>query len=103
MEQPPPQYTYSSSDPIHQTGGSNEKATLSLVLGLVGLVFCPLILSIPAIVFGVMARGEIKERGQTNGTMATVGIVVGVLGTLWGLFFVLSVVLGVFFAETLPV
>jgi hypothetical protein len=61
---------------------SSGKATASLVLGICGLVVCPLICSILALVFGYQGRSEIdKSGGRLAGRgNATAGIVLGWIG-----------------------
>jgi multisubunit Na+/H+ antiporter MnhB subunit len=73
---------------------SSGKAITALVLGICGLVVCPLVLSIPAVIFATLARTEIREsRGRLGGaSMAQAGLVLGwvgiaVYGTLFALFF----------------
>ena len=63
-------------------GESSGKATASLVLGICGLVVCPLICSILALVFGYQGRGEIdRSGGRIAGRgNATAGIVLGWIG-----------------------
>jgi hypothetical protein len=69
--------------------GTSGNAIASLVLGVVGLVFFPLVPSILAIVLGRSAKRDIRERpGLTGEGMATAGIVLGWVG-------VVLVVLGV--------
>jgi hypothetical protein len=67
-----------------QTGvaASNGKATAALVLGILGLVFCPFVCSIAALVLGYSARGEIDASGGRQGgrSNATAGIVLGWIG-----------------------
>jgi hypothetical protein len=67
-----------------QMGGavSNGKATAALVLGILGLVFCPFVCSIAALVLGYQARNEIDGSGgvQTGRSNATAGIVLGWIG-----------------------
>lgn len=54
--------------PAAQPRDTNGKAITALVLGIVGLVFCPLVLSVPAIVFGVIARREVRaSQGRETG------------------------------------
>ncbi len=75
------------SAPIGKAGG----AVASLVLGIVGLVLCPiLVLSILAIVFGVKARRRIKASGgQLGGSgQATAGLVLGIIGLVVGAGFI---------------
>jgi len=68
-----------------------DKAVGALVCGIFGLLCCQ-ICSILAIVFGFIAKGEIKNaNGRLEGdTMATIGIVLGFLGLAWG---VLAIIL----------
>jgi hypothetical protein len=67
---------------------TNTKAVLSLVLSLVWLFGLG---SVAAIVLGVMARREIRERPDESGSgIATAGIVIGVLGILGMLLAVLA-------------
>ena len=79
-----------------QTGPtSSGKATASLVLGILGLVFCPLICSVLALVFGFQARNEIDSSGgRISGRgNATAGIVLGWIGVvICALFLILSVI-----------
>jgi uncharacterized protein DUF4190 len=72
----------------------NGFAVASLVLGLIWL---PVISSILAIVFGVIARRQIRTTGgqQKGGVMAGWGIGLGFLGLLFVLIAVTSVALGV--------
>lgn len=82
-----------------QGGGGNGKATASLVLGICGLVVCPLICSILALVFGYQARREIDRTGVGSGSRgsATAGIVLGWIGTVLS---VLGIILIVVLAAT---
>ena len=80
---------------VQQAPGASGKATASLVLGLVGLVFCPLICSVLAIVFGYQGRREIAASGgQLSGSgSATAGIILGWIGTvIYGLFLLLIII-----------
>jgi len=65
-----------------QPSGSNGKATAALVLGILGLVVCPLVPSILALVFGYQARSEIDRTGGVQGGRgsAVAGIVLGWVG-----------------------
>jgi uncharacterized membrane protein YvbJ len=60
-------------------------AIASLVLGILGIVMCPLILSIAAIVLGSQAKAKIAaERGLEGEQLAKAGIVLGWIGVAWG-------------------
>jgi hypothetical protein len=83
-----------------QAGGerhSSGKSTASLVLGIVGLVLCPFICSILALVFGYQARREIDSSGGTIGGRgnATAGIVLGWIGVAFAVLFIVLVIIGV--------
>ncbi|GAA4102706.1 MULTISPECIES: DUF4190 domain-containing protein [Actinomadura] len=68
--------------------GTNGLATASLVLGLVGFVFCGLT-SIPAIICGHIAQSQIKRTGQEGHGQATAGLVLGYIVTaLWIIYWV---------------
>jgi uncharacterized protein DUF4190 len=72
------------------------QAFAALILGIVGLVICPIIPSILAIVFGSMARSEIdRSGGQLGGSgIALTGLILGWVGVgLWVLFFLAVVAL----------
>ncbi len=68
---------------------TNGLAIASMVLGILWLYW---IGSILALVFGYVAKRQIRERGETGGGMATAGIVLGWVGVG---FLALAVVLGI--------
>lgn len=68
---PPPGYGY----PPHP--GTNGLAIASLVLGILWIYWVG---SILALVFGYVARNQIKASGQTGAGMAVAGIVLGWVG-----------------------
>lgn len=71
-------------------GASSPLPVLSVVFGVAGLLF-GLLLAVPAIIMGALGRKKCKEQGTSTAT-ATVGIVLGAVGTaLW-------LVMGVLFA-----
>ena len=74
---------------------SSGKSTAALVLGILGLVFCPLICSVLALVFGYQSRNEIDASGgQLSGRgSAVAGIVLGWIGVvIWALFLILIII-----------
>lgn len=98
---PPPGYGYPA--PAPPTPGS---ATTALILGIVGLVICPLT-TIPAIFIG---RNAVKEIDASNGQLggrstANAGYILGIVGTaIWALLialFVGLVVIGGIFAHSI--
>jgi hypothetical protein len=103
-EQPPPQatapggWTQTPDGRWVQTGPtSSGKATAALVLGILGLVFCPLICSVLALVFGYQSRKEIDASGGRIGGRgsATAGIVLGWVGVVITVLFIILIVIGV--------
>jgi hypothetical protein len=69
-----PPYGYPYAPPPQRTNGL---AIASMVLGILWLYW---IGSILALVFGYIARNQIRERGESGGGMATAGIVLGWIG-----------------------
>jgi hypothetical protein len=89
MQQPQPYgqpYGYPYAPPQQRTNGL---AIASMVLGILWLYW---IGSILALVFGYIARKQIRERGESGGGMATAGIVLGWIGVG---FIVVAVVVGI--------
>lgn len=71
-------------------------AVAALVLGLVGLLVCPLVPSVAAIIVGRQATREIdRSQGKLGGrSTAQAGFILGVVGTiLWALIAVLIAVI----------
>lgn len=77
----PPPYGY---PPLVQR--TNGMAIASMVLGILWLYW---IGSVLALVFGYIAKNQIRERGEAGGGMATAGIVLGWIGV--GIFAVVLV------------
>jgi hypothetical protein len=70
-------------------------ATASLVLGIVGLVFCPIIASVAAISLGMSAKREIRENpGMGGDTIAGWGIGLGAVGLFFGVIVLLVILAG---------
>ena len=69
----PPPYGYGYPPPQR----TNGMAIASMVLGILWLYW---IGSILALVFGYVAKKQIRERGESGGGMATAGIVLGWVG-----------------------
>jgi hypothetical protein len=73
-----PQRGVAAAMGVRRTEGS---ATASLVLGIAGLVFCPLVLSVLAIIFGNQAKRKIAADPMLEGEgMAKAGVVLGWIG-----------------------
>jgi hypothetical protein len=99
MDQPPqtPQYMdqshFGNQMPAQRTNGM---AITSLVSGILGLTLCLGIGSVFALIFGYIARGQIRRSQGTEGGsgMAMTGIVLGWIGTILTLLFVGLLVAG---------
>lgn len=77
-------------------GARSQAARGSLLLGLLGLAVLPIIFSIPAIVLAVRARREIARTPGLHGSDAAGwGLATGIMGTVLGIFLILTVVLGI--------
>ena len=80
---PPPQYGGPQSPYGGEQPKTSGKAIASLVLGIIGVLTCGcVILSVLAIVFGSLARKDIRESGgATKGAgMAQAGFILGIIG-----------------------
>jgi Domain of unknown function (DUF4190) len=60
--------------PVQRT---NSLAVASLVAGIAAWVICPLLGAILAIVFGHIARGQIKTSGEQGNGLALAGLILG--------------------------
>jgi hypothetical protein len=60
---------------------TNQMAVASLVCG-VGQIFFWFLAGVPAIVFGHVARRQIRQTGEAGSGMATAGLVMGYVGVL---------------------
>ena len=88
MQQPPAQPPHpvvrqdgGQVPPVQQTNGF---AVAALVAGIMGLTLCPGFGSVFALIFGYVARGQIKRSQDTQGGngMAITGIVLGWIGVV---------------------
>lgn len=63
------------------TTRNSGKAVASLVCGIVGIIIFPFVLSVLAIIFGAIARGETGRDPTLGGRgMATAGLILGIIG-----------------------
>lgn len=77
-QQPPPGYAQQYGYPGYSSSpGTNGFAIASMVLGIVWLWW---IGSVLALVFGYVAKSQIRQTGQSGSGMATAGIVLGWIG-----------------------
>ena len=90
-QSPPPAHQYPGWVPPPPTPG---QAYASMILGIVGLVLCPLLPSILALIFGYQAKGQIdRSAGRLAGRgIALTGIILGWVAIgFWALIFVIIV------------
>ena len=99
---PPPAASWQQAPPVQWTGTgtgqqSSGKATAALVLGILGLVLCPFICSILALIFGYQGRREIDASGgrMSGRGNATAGIVLGWIGVAFLVLLIGLIILGV--------
>jgi len=69
---------------------ADGQAVAALVLGILGLVFCPIVCSIIAIALGKTSQRKIESSGGTLGGlgMAKAGWVLGIIGLVIGLLWI---------------
>lgn len=91
----PYQSSYGGVSPYGVAPVPHPRATVAMILGIVGLVICPFV-GIAGLVLGNSARKEIDAEPQryTGRGMATAGFVLGILSVIYSVFIVLVVVLG---------
>ncbi len=97
--QPPPPFTDPRAPgPMFIEPPTSAMAIASFVLGIAGFFLIPVIGSILAVIFGHMARNEIKmQNGQVKGDgFALAGIIMGYAGI--GMLVVFLIFLGLFAA-----
>ena len=79
-----------TAGPTTATDRRSGRATTAMILGIVSIpaaliAIVGVILGILAIVFGAIARGEIRRNGLANAGQATVGVICGSIGLVLGL------------------
>ena len=77
---------------VSPVAGTNGFAIASLACGLAQFVFGPLA-TIPAIVFGHMARGQIKRTGEQGAGLALAGLILGWATVILAIVLIVVVVL----------
>jgi hypothetical protein len=92
------QSSWPGAPPVVGTGtgqGTPGKATASLVLGILGFIFCPVVCSVLAVVFGQQAKAEIdRNPGMTGRGQAQAGFILGVVGLVISVLFLLLIIIG---------
>lgn len=66
---PPATYAYAPR--------TNSLAVASLVSGILSWLLCPFLGAVLAVIFGHVARGQIKNTGEGGGGMAMAGLILG--------------------------
>lgn len=67
--------------PAYSAPRTEGTAVASLVLGIAGILFCPFICPILAIVFGTQAKNKIRQDPSLQGQgMAQAGFILGIVG-----------------------
>jgi hypothetical protein len=91
LRQPVPyrQGAYPPAGPLN-----NSMAVASMVCGILQVMFW-FLAGIPAIVFGHVARRQIRETGEAGSGMATAGLIMGYLGVFGPLLLVHALVLAI--------
>jgi uncharacterized protein DUF4190 len=88
--QPPMPAPYGGGYAARRTDGT---AIASLVLGIAGLVICPLVCSILAIIFGNQAKSKIAVDPSLEGEgMAKAGVVLGWVGVAFTIVWIIAFV-----------
>jgi hypothetical protein len=69
-------------------------ATAALILGICGLLVCPIICAPLALIYGNKARNEIDGSGGRLGGrgMATAGVVLGWIGIAWAVLWIIYII-----------
>jgi hypothetical protein len=84
---PPPGYGYGGQP----SPGYNGLAIASLVVG-ISFLWAYGIGAILALIFGLIAKRQIRERGERGGALATAGIVLGIIGIAGMILFVVLII-----------
>ncbi|MGI5292351.1 DUF4190 domain-containing protein [Nonomuraea polychroma] len=85
FSQPSGGYGYNPYGPPQQPRSTNGMAVASLVLGIIGLIFCG-VTSIPGVILGHVAMNKIKRTGEEGQGMAVAGLVTSYITVvLWAL------------------
>lgn len=77
---------------------TNGLAVTSLVFGILGWILLPVLAPAMAVIFGHLARGQIRNTGEGGGGMAVAGLVLGYVNLALGLIAVLVLIVIFFIA-----
>ena len=92
---PPPPPVVIQQVPMYAGGvavvqpSTNGMATASLVFGIISWFLCPCFGGLLAVIFGHVARGQIRRTGEAGGGMAMAGLILGYLHLAVTAFFVI--------------
>lgn len=86
---PPGGYGYQPQPPPSR--GVNGMAIASMICSVMWMYGVG---SVLAIIFGSIARRQIRERGESGGAMATAGLIIGVLGLIGAVLVISLVIIG---------
>jgi hypothetical protein len=56
---------------------TNSAAVASLVFGIISWFLCPFVGGLLAVIFGHVARGQIRRSGESGGGLAVAGLILG--------------------------
>jgi hypothetical protein len=76
----------------------NGMGVAALVLGIIGIVVCPVIFSVLAIIFGSIGIQRTNQGLATNRGVAVAGLVLGIIGVILGILLVVFFVAAGFLA-----
>lgn len=98
--QPYPQLATSAPAVFVYGPRTNSAAVASLVFGIISWFLCPFIGGVLAIIFGHVARGQIRRTGESGGGLAIAGLILGYFHLLAALVvaFIWLVLIGGLFA-----
>ena len=71
-------------EPLRSTGGAVDDGTTAMVVGILGLVVCPLLPPV-AWILGHKVRAEARRMGREPPGQATAGWILGIVGTVLAL------------------
>lgn len=65
--------------PVQQKKPTNGMAVASLVLSIAGMVALPIIGPLMGVIFGTVAKNQIKTTHEEGSGLATAGIIIGII------------------------
>jgi len=73
----------------HTAGRMEGTAVAALILGIFGVITCPLVLSVPALIVGNQALSKIRQDPTLQGEgLARAGVILGWVGTAFAVLFI---------------